>query len=153
FQRAGNPGDTFSLSSNYLHHGVYILHGDADDNVPVREARSMRERLEKFHRDFTWHEQAGAGHWWDASPESGVDCVDWRPMFDFFARHRIPPNNALREINFVTANPAISARCHWLTIEAQQKPLELSAVSVRYDPGTGKFAGTTTNVAQLAFNL
>ena len=38
--RAISPSDTAALSRNYLHHGIYILHGDKDDNVPVEEARS-----------------------------------------------------------------------------------------------------------------
>jgi poly(3-hydroxybutyrate) depolymerase len=48
--RAAAPSDTLALASNYLHHGVYILHGEADDNVPVSQARTMREHLGRFHR-------------------------------------------------------------------------------------------------------
>ena len=33
------------MASNYLNHAIYILHGDADDNVPVSEARTMRKVL------------------------------------------------------------------------------------------------------------
>ena len=36
--RATNTSDTLGLSRNYLHHGIYILHGDKDDNVPVRRS-------------------------------------------------------------------------------------------------------------------
>ncbi|KXK18701.1 MAG: Alpha/beta hydrolase family protein [Armatimonadetes bacterium OLB18] len=41
FSRAANPSDTLGLVRNSSKQNVYILHGDKDDNVPVREARSM----------------------------------------------------------------------------------------------------------------
>ncbi len=146
-QRAMTPSDTLALSSNYLHHGIYILHGDADDNVPVREARTMRTALEKFHRDFAWHEQPGAGHWW------GNACVDWPPMFDWFARHQIPASESVRTVRFATANPGISASSHWVTIEQQSQALGLSAVEIEWNPDARKFEGRTTNVARLSLGL
>ncbi len=152
-QRATATSDTLLLETNYLQAGVYILHGSADDNVPVTEARRMTNVLGTFHRDFQYHEQPGAGHWWDASDEPGADCVDWAPMFDFFARHVIPTDASLREINFATVNPGVSATCHWLEIGQQVHPLERSAVTVRWDPGKRRFVGTTLNVARLAFRL
>ena len=136
-----------------LQEGVYILHGADDDNVPVTQARTMAERLGKFHHDFQYHEQPGAGHWWDVSDEPGADCVDWAPMFDFFAHHVIPTDQSLRQINFTTVNPGISASCHWLEIEQQIQPLKQSVVDVRWDPGKRRFVGTTENVARLAFSL
>ena len=65
--------------------GVYVLHGDADDNVPVSQARQMREVLGTFHPDFSYHEQPGAGHWW------GSACVDWPPLFAFLNGARCRP--------------------------------------------------------------
>jgi pimeloyl-ACP methyl ester carboxylesterase len=146
-QRAATPSDTLRLSSNYLHQGIYILHGDADDNVPVSEARTMREALSKFHRDFTYHEQPGAGHWW------GNACVDWPPIFDLFARHRIPADTDLRQVQFSTANPGISATCHWLAIEAQQRALDLSRATVDWDPNARRFSGRTENIARLSLGM
>ena len=63
-ERAGSPSNTLALSRNLAQLGVYVLHGDADDNVPVDEARRMRQVLGEFHPDFAYHEQPGAGHWW-----------------------------------------------------------------------------------------
>lgn len=143
-QRASNPGDTLALVSNTLHFGVYVLHGDADDNVPVEEARTMRDRLSKFHHDFTYHEQPGAGHWW------GNQCVDWPPIFDMFARHQIPSDNSLCDINFTTMNPGVSSSSHWISIEAQQHALNPSSVVAHYDTINRKFQITTENVARLA---
>jgi hypothetical protein len=133
--------------------GVYVIHGSADDNVPVTESRTMVERLSAFHRDFVYYEQPGAGHWWDLSDEPGADCVDWAPLFDFFARHTRPTADALREVEFATASPGISAWRDWVGIEAQTKPLEISSVKIRCDPFLRRFAGTTSNVARLAFDL
>lgn len=143
-QRATSSSDTLLMQSNYLHHGIYILHGDADDNVPVSEARTMRGVLEGFHRDFAYHEQPGAGHWW------GNACVDWPPIFDLFARHRIPDNTAKRAVNFTTVNPGVSASSHWATIEAQIRPLFKSRVDLQWDPNSRTFSGLTENVERLA---
>lgn len=151
--RASNPSDTFALSRNFLQQGVYILHGESDDNVPVSQARMMKSHLSAFHHDLSYFEQPKAGHWWDAHPEPGTDCVDWAPMFDFFARHVIPYSGAVRHVEFVTMNPGISARSHWVTIEAQQRAMAPSSVKVKCDPGLRQFSGTTDNVARIAFDL
>ena len=145
-QRAASPSDTLGLMHNYLQHGIYILHGDADDNVPIREARRMWKELETFHRDHQRHEEKGAGHWWNRRDSAGADCVDWREMFDFFARHRIPRNGELREIDFTTMNPAISSTCHWVAILEQDKKLARSRIHIHFDPLKARFRGTTENI-------
>lgn len=146
-QRSWTPGDTLALATNYLHHGIYILHGDADDNVPVSEARTMRSVLSGFHRDLDWHEQPGAGHWW------GNACVDWPPIFDLFARHRIPSDSAVGRIRFATANPGVSATSHWVTIEAQDHALARSSVDLEWIAPARRFSGVTENVARLSLRL
>ena len=40
---AVNASRTLLLEENLLHTGVYVLHGDADNNVPVSQARFMRD--------------------------------------------------------------------------------------------------------------
>ena len=102
--RSMGPSDTLALSRNLSRLGVYILHGDADDNVPVGQARLMRQALGEFHPDFVYHEQPGAGHWW------GNACVDWPPLIAFLLDHTIPKLSKVRKIDFVTASPAVSAR-------------------------------------------
>ena len=149
-KRATSPSDTLALAGNLRDLGVYILHGSDDDNVPVTEARRMVERLGGFHRDFVYHEQKGAGHWWDVSDEPGTDCVDWPAMFDFFARHARPGAARTRQVDFATANPGISSSRAWLSIEAQIRQLDFSTASVRVDPELMRFTGTTANVARLA---
>jgi poly(3-hydroxybutyrate) depolymerase len=149
-QRCMTPSDTLALVKNLAHDGVYVLHGDKDDNVPVAQARQMREELAKFHHDFQYFEQPGAGHWWGGGNEG---CVDWPPMFDLFARHRLPTNEEVRQVDFITASPGISAWSHWAGIEAQKVQLKPSSISIRYNPGPHSFAGTTDNVARLALDL
>mgnify|MGYP000855240092 CR=1 FL=1 len=148
--RCRKGGDTASLSANLKQHAVYILHGGSDDNVPPGQARTMAEVLEKFHRDWIYHEEPGMGHWWGSeADDGGTACVDWPAMFDLFARHALPPSSAVREVEFVTANPGVSSRCHWLAIEQQIRHQDLSRASVRVWPNKRLFKGTTENVALL----
>ncbi len=152
-RRAAGTSDTLVLATNLAPLGVYALHGDADDNVPVSEARAMVERLRAFHHDVTLFEQKGAGHWWDASDEPGADCVDWAPMFDLFARRRRPALAEVREVDFVTMNPGVSATSAWATIEAQERPLLPSRVRLRCDAGKRRFVGTVENVLALSLDV
>lgn len=152
-RRAAASSDTLAMATNYLQQGIYLVHGDADDNVPVREARRMREVLGTFHHDFDWHEQPGAGHWWGNSDEPGAECVDWPPLFDFFARHRIPAPAEQRQVRFVTVNPGVNARSQWVGIETQIRPLTPSEVTALWDPGLQRITASTRNVARVAFEV
>lgn len=152
-RRAAASSDTLALATNYLHHGVYVLHGDADDNVPVREARTMREVLARFHRDVDGHEQPGAGHWWDDTDEPGAGCVDWQPMFDYFARRRVPEVASVRRVRFVTVNPGVSSRSRWVGIESQERAMEPSLVDAQWDPGQGRLRVTTENIRRVSFDV
>jgi pimeloyl-ACP methyl ester carboxylesterase len=147
FQRAVSPADTLALVKNLAPLGVYILHGDQDDNVPVEQARTMRKVLADFHADWDYHERLGAGHWW------GNACVDWPEMFDFFSRRSLTENGQVRHVEFATASPAVSAECHWALIETQQKFFKLSSIKLTQDPDKRSFAGKTENVACLAFDV
>jgi pimeloyl-ACP methyl ester carboxylesterase len=145
--RAGLPSDTLSLERNYANYGVYILHGDADDNVPVEQARTMRKELGAFHSDFAYYERPGAGHWW------GNACVDWPPLFDFLLTHALPDPASMPKVDFVTASPAVSATYRWATIEAQTKAFELSSIQLKFDAKERRFNGKTKNVARLSLDL
>ncbi len=148
--RPMNPSDTLALKQNYAQEGVYVLHGGADDNVPVTQAREMVQQLSAFHKDTTYFEQPNAGHWWDVSDEPGADCVDWQPIFDFFAHHALPTEQMVRKVDFTTADPGVSTWCHWAGIIGQAHRLTPSSVQIRLDPGKRRFVGTTDNVALLA---
>jgi dienelactone hydrolase len=145
--RANHPSDTTALARNFLHYGVYILHGDRDDNVPVAQARHMRELLGRFHPDFAYYERPGAGHWW------GNECVDWPPLLRFLKERVRPPDAEVGRVEFVTADPGISSRTRWVEILAQRRPLEFSRVAIERDEAGTGFKGSTENVARLAIDV
>jgi dienelactone hydrolase len=141
------PSDTVQQLGNLSETGVYMLHGADDETVPVAQARFMRSRLAAFHGNFAYYEKPGAEHSW-----SEGSC-DWPPMMEFFQRTSRPVPEARQSIDFATADPAVSSRCDWLAIEAQQEPLKLSHAVVRQDVDTRTFVGQTTNVARLAIDV
>lgn len=145
--RAANASRTLLMEQNLASMGVYILHGDADDNVPVTQARFMRERLGAFHPNFAYYEQAGAGHWW------GNRCVDWPPLFEFLARNRLASPAEQRAIDFVTIDPGISATSGWATIEAQTVAREPSRIIARDTTPGGPIEVTTQNVTAASLDL
>ncbi len=145
-RRAASTSDTLSRSNNLSANGIYILHGDQDDNVPITEARTMRAHLANFHADFAYYERPGAGHWW------GNDCVDWPPLFEFFQRRDTPRQRDIGQLKFATSNPSASATCHWATIAAQIEPLALSTIDLTFDRQAGRLEGTTQNVRRLVLD-
>jgi len=147
-------GETVALASNLKHMGIYILHGEKDDNVPVTQAQKMAEVLGGFHHDWIFHEEPGQGHWWgNEYNDGGSACVDWPFMFDLFARHALPPSSAVSDVNFVTANPGISSQCDWLAIEAQNHHLDISKAHIHVWPHKHIFKGTTENVVVLRLDV
>jgi hypothetical protein len=151
FFRANHGSDTPALVSNLAQMGIYVLHGDADDNVPVGQARLMRKLLEATHKDFHYREAPKMGHWWGGLAEGG--CVDWKPMFELFARRRLPQPREVAAVQFVTGNPGVSARNHWAVIEAQTSPLKLSGVALTHDLASRKVSGKSDNIARLTLGL
>ncbi|MGC4046530.1 MAG: prolyl oligopeptidase family serine peptidase [Armatimonas sp.] len=150
FTRANLPSDTLSFLTNLLNTPVFILHGDADDNVPVTEARRMRQELTALkHPAVQWHEQPGAGHWWDDDPAPGAACVDYPGIFSLVRSSRIPTGEGA--LRFVTANPAVSATRRWLTIEQQTRPLALSKAELTWKGSA--VTGTTENIARLSLDI
>ena len=145
--RAANASRTLLLAPNYAHHGVYVLHGDADRTVSVEQARFMRGELAEFHTNFAYYEQPGAGHWW------GNQCMDWPALFEFLQRNVRAAPRDVRQVQFTTVNPGISARCDWVTVEAQQQSMQPSRVDASLDADKRTVTAVTANVARLAFDL
>jgi len=137
--RAMAGSDTLGRAENLKEEKVYILHGDADDNVPVTEARTMKKVLTDMHADFGYHEQPGAGHWWGL-PNMGAACVDWPEIFEQIKTSRIEKRDS---INFTTPSPAISSHDEWVTVLQQVHAMEPSQVKF------GLGMGVTKNVAAL----
>jgi pimeloyl-ACP methyl ester carboxylesterase len=143
--RGAMPGRTLNLERNYLQSGVYVLHGDADMVVSVEQARMMRERLGKFHNNFTYHEQPGATHW------DGDHAMDWPPMFDFMKHNTIPAINEVKHIEFRTASPGVSATNYWVQVNQQIRHYEVSTVDLRKVNDT--IAGRFDNIESITLML
>lgn len=145
--RSSNQSDVIAYASNYRPLGVYVLHGDADQTVPVTYARKMRAVLGEFHPDFNYYEYPNGSHWY--SNES----VDWKPLFDYFQWHKRKVDTAVHTIDFKTANPGISASYYWATIYQQQEPLEYSHLVLSRDINQGTIIGTTENIHTLQLDV
>lgn len=146
---AARVSDTRPWLANLKGRGVYILHGDADESVPVRQAEAIAERLRKLDVPYALHIEPGASHWWDNLPGPGAACVDWPPIFDLFAATRIPDKGEVRELSFVTPDLGVTDTRAWATILRQTTPLQLSRIDLRADPHLRQFVGSTENVAAL----
>ena len=101
FARSRAHSDTINYMSNLARRGVYIIHGTADDNVPISEGRRMFELMQDISDDVQMHEEEGAGHWWNGDAAEGADCVDWPPLFEFMQAHTLDPF----ELNFSFRSP------------------------------------------------
>lgn len=144
FARSSASSDTDVYATNLARRAVYIIHGDADDNVPVTEARNMRALLEPITMDLGYHEQPGAGHWWDDSPDvPGTDCVDWAPMFMRMQAVRLDPTEL--EFDWRTPSPFVNARHSYVTLVSMGSSDEDATVTSELD-GIDGLAITTTNV-------
>ena len=146
-RRAGNSSRTLELQHNLNGLGIYILHGDKDDNVPVEQARTMKAELEKWHHDLEYHEQPGAGHWW------GDECVDWPPLMEFLSKHGRPAAKAIDHVQFATASPGVNASRDWVTIQQQQRCMDFSRVDLKRDLTKRTISGTTENVARITLDV
>lgn len=142
FARSMASSDTNVYATNLARRAVYILHGDADDNVPVSEARAMRDLVTPITTDLGYYEQPGAGHWWDASPDvPGTDCVDWAPMFERMQAVRLDPNE--RTFEWRTPSTFVNARHSFVTITST---LTAEDAVVRSSETGGELTLTTENV-------
>lgn len=143
--RAASGSDTLALKENYESSGIYILHGDKDDNVSVDQARTMREELADFHTDFVYYEQPGAGHWW------GDQCMDWPPLIDFLEARSLPDFSVHDSVEFTSASPSISSTYGWAEIMQQTKAMVPSRFSLRRDREGRSITGTTENISAISF--
>ena len=136
-------GDTVARVKNLKNQGVYILHGDKDDNVPIDQARTMRGELAKFHPDFVYKEQPGAGHWW------GNECCDSPPLIGFLTSHQLPVPDQVSHIDFLTPSPTVSPSCFWVSVAAQHHQGLMSHVDLTFNREKATISGKTENVMRL----
>ncbi len=139
--RSANASETPILIPNAMNWPIYVHHGDRDETVPIREARTMKDLLEKAgHKSVTLHEHPGGGHWFGES-------VDFPPIFDLFQKMKVVPAAEKAEIDFATMNLAATSSAWWVAILQQERPLAPSRV--RLKRSAGRVSGTTENVQAL----
>ena len=143
-KRAGTPSRTLGLIRNYLHYGVYVLHGEKDNVVPTFIARDMRNRLGKFHNDFTYYEYPDGTHWY------GNHSLDWFRIFDFFKDRTIKNPNDIKTLEFYTGSPGVSSKSNFITIHQQKEPFNVSSFKFSKENG---FTIETENVSLLEVDL
>lgn len=124
-ERGAMAGRVLNIMRNYLQSGVYVLHGSADEVVPVEQARMMRENLGKFHDNFSYYEYPGGTHWY------GDHSMDWPPLFDFLKQNTIPLAKDVTNLEFHTASPGVSASNYWITVNQQEKQNINSSANLR----------------------
>ncbi len=142
--RARAHSDTLEYMENLADRGAYIIHGDADDNVPVAHGRAMRDAMLAVTDDVGYHEEPGAGHWWDGDEAPGVDCVDWVPLFDFMGEHALDPLEP--EFHFRSPSAAYSPTHSYVTLQSSVDPDQDLVLDSLDDDG---LTLSTTNVRSL----
>ncbi|MEQ8272436.1 MAG: prolyl oligopeptidase family serine peptidase [Deltaproteobacteria bacterium] len=146
FRAAQHQSQTLDILENIEGRGIYIIHGDADNNVPVTLGRQMRDAARTITEDVQYHEQPGAGHWWNGDVADGADCVDWTPMMDFMQARTVDTNPT--SFTFHAAAPWVNGRYGFVNVLAVEDPYATSAVTST-SAGAGMLALTTDNVALL----
>ncbi|RMH03002.1 MAG: hypothetical protein D6702_07270 [Planctomycetota bacterium] len=144
---ADGGSDTLGLLSNLRGKPIYILHGDADDNVPVSEARRMAAALDELGIDYQIHFEAGAGHWWTDDRYPGAECMDWPPIFALFADARLP--ELPDELDFLAADPGLDSRHFWLVLEQPLRYGRKLHVRAVFDRERQRVEVETDNVRRL----
>lgn len=141
--RARAASQTLDFVDNLAHETVYILHGSADDNVPVSHAQQMFSTLTPIVSDLTYHEEPGARHWWDLDDtEPGADCVDWEPMVDVMEQTTVDPLPL--SFSWTTPGPWVSDGHSFVRVLSADSPME--NVNVTSALNGSALDLTTTNV-------
>ena len=121
FARARASSDTLNYVSNLARRAVYVIHGDADDNVPISEAYLMSDAVSQVTDDFFFHIEPGAGHWWDGDVSEGADCVDWPPLFDLMKDRLLNPYEL--DFTYTTPSPWVNPTHSFVTIRSELSPM------------------------------
>lgn len=147
--RARAASKTLDYIDNLAQSSVYIIHGSADDNVPVWHGQQMFANLGPITSELAYHEEPGAGHWWDADTvEEGADCVDWEPMISVMeARTRDP---VPLDFDWVTPAPWVNPRHSFVTVQSVLDPM--TDCSVTSQQNGNDVVVTTTNVRALVLD-
>jgi dienelactone hydrolase len=148
---ADGASRTEDLLSNLKQVPTYVLHGEADDNVPAAEGHAMVAALGNAGAAPLSHFEPGAGHWWDdAVGVPGTACVDWPGFFELFRSTTIPtwPD----EIDWTGVDPGVDSRHHWVEVEQPRVYGRPFRVQARFDAARGRLEVTTENVRILSMS-
>lgn len=104
-----------------------MVHGDADDNVPVTEARRMLKELTGISPEVKLHEEPGAGHWWDRDPAPGADSVAYAPMMDWMRKKERRTKSARGQVSCIS--PSYLPASNSLRILQQIEPYKVSQIT------------------------
>ncbi|MSR63606.1 MAG: hypothetical protein EXS08_14310 [Planctomycetes bacterium] len=152
WQAADGSSRTEDLLTNLAALPTYVLHGEADDNVPAAEGHAMVEALKAAGGEPLSHFEPGAGHWWDdASGAPGTACLDWPGFFELFRGTTVP--SAPLTLDWTGVDPSVDDRHHWLGVD---QPLEYGApfrVQASFDPLSARATITTHNVRRLGLGF
>ena len=140
--------DPRDFIENLVGHGVYLIHGTADDNVPIAQGEIMYASAEPHVEELHFHKEEGAGHWWNGDASEGVDCVDWPPLFELMQERSLDP--AELDFKFTAPQPWVNPRHSYVTIRSQNTPTSLSVLE-SFSEGT-LVTLTTTNVRSMTLN-
>ncbi|MGM0555351.1 MAG: prolyl oligopeptidase family serine peptidase [Myxococcota bacterium] len=144
--RARAHSDTKAYMSNLADRGGYIIHGSADTNVPVSEGRDLRDALLEHTDDVEYHEEEGAGHWWNGDVAEGTDCVDWPALFEFLGMHTVDP--VALDFNYRGPGPWVNPEYSYVTVRSTDTPMEDFELTSQATSDTA-VALTTSNVRSM----
>jgi predicted esterase len=148
WQSADGGARTLSLVDNLKQLPTFVLHGTADDNVPLSEAQLMLDAVTKAGGAPLHHFQEGAGHWWDGDRAPGADCVDWPEIFELFRRSK--PRERGDPVDFTTNDVSYANSCRWIRIVQPSEYGKPSHVAASFDATTKLATVTTSNVRAIA---
>jgi dienelactone hydrolase len=151
WQAADAASRTEGLLTNLAALPTYVLHGEADDNVPASEGHAMIAALEEAGGKPLGHFEPGAGHWWDDANGPGAACLDWPGFFELFRSLPAAPM-APAVIDWTSVDPSVDARHHWVGVE---QPVTYGAplrVRGRYRAEDARLVLTTENVRRLTLS-
>lgn len=145
FKRSQASSETNNYASNLDKRAVYIIHGDKDNNVPVREGRDMYKLLQTITKDAHYHEEPGVGHWWNKKETPGTDCVDWGPMMEMMQKRTLDPTEL--DFKFKTPSARVSPNHSYVSLLHAKSPLE--DVTFESSKSGDKVTLKTTNVGAM----
>lgn len=152
FARSRAHSDTINYLENLENRGVFVVHGDADTNVPFSEGTTMYDLVSQITDDARFHWEPGAGHWWDGDDIPGTGCVDLPEMVEWMQERTLDPTEL--EFHFTSPSPGYAPDHSYVTIQSAENmnfDVTLDSYTVAGEDGTVYL--DTTNVRSLEIDV